>query len=244
MNIHKGFSFFNSRFTLLELKKALHETDADIVFLQEVVGENLILSKKIQQWPTVSQSEFLAENKWPHHAYGKNAIYSQRHHGNAILSRFPLEFAENISLSTYRMEQRGLLHCAITIPQLETPLHLFNVHLDLTQMSRKRQLHKIIARAHSHVPTNSPLVLAGDFNDWSQQASSILNESLQLQESSKVHHGDYQRSFPNFFPFLRLDRLYFRHLKIKSVNSWAHAPWSNLSDHLPLCIEFEIQSSS
>ncbi len=243
MNIHKGFSAFNTRFTLHELKAALDQTDADIVFLQEVVGENLKLQKKISAWPQVSQSEFLSHNKWPHHVYGKNAIYHQRHHGNAILSRFPIQFAENISLSTYKMEQRGLLHCAIQIPKLKTPLHLFNVHLDLTHLSRKKQLQKIIARAHSHVPPDAPLILAGDFNDWSKKASPLLQEFLQLEESSRSHRGDYAPSFPNFMPFLKLDRMYFRHLHLRSAEAWQHPPWSNLSDHLPLSIEFELKLS-
>ncbi len=241
MNIHKGFSIFNNRFTLHELKEALQETDADLVFLQEVVGENLKLSKKIPHWPGTNHCEFLSANKWPYHVYGKNATYHQRHHGNAILSRFPIVFAENIPLSNYKLEQRGLLHCAVKIPALDVPLHLFNVHLDLTHFSRKKQLQKIIARAHSHVPAKTPLILAGDFNDWSKQASPTLWQSLELKESSKTHAGDYQRSFPNFFPILRLDRLYYRHLKIILAETWQHAPWSNLSDHLPLVIEFEIE---
>ncbi len=37
-----------------------------------------------------SQFAFLADEIWPHFAYGKNAIYSAGHHGNAILSKHPI----------------------------------------------------------------------------------------------------------------------------------------------------------
>ena len=40
-NIHKGFSHFNRRVVINELRERLRELDADIVFLQEVQGEHL-----------------------------------------------------------------------------------------------------------------------------------------------------------------------------------------------------------
>ncbi|PIS11989.1 MAG: hypothetical protein COT73_00920, partial [Bdellovibrio sp. CG10_big_fil_rev_8_21_14_0_10_47_8] len=101
-NIHKGFSFSGWDFTLHTIKQALQETKADIVLLQEVVGENHQLRKAVPQWPTEAQFEFLADTVWPHYSYGKNAVFSLSHHGNAILSRFPIIKEENINISTNR----------------------------------------------------------------------------------------------------------------------------------------------
>ncbi|MDO9195055.1 MAG: EEP domain-containing protein, partial [Rhodoferax sp.] len=36
VNIHKGFSFFNRKFILHELREAIRSVGADVVFLQEV----------------------------------------------------------------------------------------------------------------------------------------------------------------------------------------------------------------
>src|SRR3546814_8338910 len=38
VNTHKGFTVFNRRFILHELREAIRATHADIVFLQEVLG--------------------------------------------------------------------------------------------------------------------------------------------------------------------------------------------------------------
>jgi endonuclease/exonuclease/phosphatase family metal-dependent hydrolase len=38
LNVHKGFTFFNRRFILPELREAVRATGADLVFLQEVPG--------------------------------------------------------------------------------------------------------------------------------------------------------------------------------------------------------------
>ena len=40
LNVHKGFTFFNRRFILPELRDAVRATDADLVFLQEVHGSH------------------------------------------------------------------------------------------------------------------------------------------------------------------------------------------------------------
>ena len=39
VNTHKGFTAFNRRFILPELREAVRSTGADLVFLQEVLGE-------------------------------------------------------------------------------------------------------------------------------------------------------------------------------------------------------------
>jgi endonuclease/exonuclease/phosphatase family metal-dependent hydrolase len=127
-NIHKGFSMGNRRFVLDGIRQAIRETSADLVFLQEVLGEHQDHKKKYPEWRKDSQFEFLADEVWPHYAYGKNAIYTSGHHGNAILSKYPFTFFENIDISTNRVEQRGLLHGVIEIPGHKQPIHAICVY--------------------------------------------------------------------------------------------------------------------
>ena len=114
-NIHKGFSHFNRRVVLHELRDRLRELDADIVFLQEVQGEHRHHAGRHRDYPDEAQHEFIAGTVWPHHAYGKNAVYEDGHHGNAILSRFPIVQSHNKDVSAHRFESRGLLHCEIEL---------------------------------------------------------------------------------------------------------------------------------
>ena len=50
-NIHKGFSQFNRRMMVHELRDRLRELSADIVFLQEVQGLHLGHVERHPDWP-------------------------------------------------------------------------------------------------------------------------------------------------------------------------------------------------
>ncbi|MDI1232026.1 MAG: endonuclease/exonuclease/phosphatase family protein [Methylobacter sp.] len=119
-NIHKGFNVGNRRFVLHQIRDALIAADADLMFLQEMQGEHQRHQQKIPDWPVLSQLEFLAENTWPFHVYGKNAIYNAGHHGNAILSKHPFERWKNINVSPFPWASRSLLHGVIRLPGMAT----------------------------------------------------------------------------------------------------------------------------
>ena len=50
-NIHKGFSQFNRRMMIHELRDHLRLLDADIIFLQEVLGQNRRHAARFEDWP-------------------------------------------------------------------------------------------------------------------------------------------------------------------------------------------------
>src|SRR5690348_5478329 len=113
VNIHKGFTTFNRRFILPELRDAVRKVGADIVFMQEVLGTHDEHGKKIaEDWPDgAGQYEFLADSIWPQYAYGRNMVYPKGHHGNAVMSKFPIVQHQNHDVSIAGPEKRGLLHC-------------------------------------------------------------------------------------------------------------------------------------
>ena len=89
-NIHKGFSFFKRRLVIHGVREHLRALNADLVFLQEVQGGRARHERRLMNWPEQSQYEFLADAIWPDFAYGKNAAYDAGHHGNAVLSKYPI----------------------------------------------------------------------------------------------------------------------------------------------------------
>ena len=89
-NIHKGFSNFNRRMVVHELRDRLRLLGADLVFLQEVLGDHQRHAQRFANWPEEPQYEFLADSVWRDFAYGRNSVYDLGHHGNAVLSRYPL----------------------------------------------------------------------------------------------------------------------------------------------------------
>ena len=228
-NIHKGLSQFNRRVVLHELRERLRELDADVVFLQEVQGERLFTRHAAD--PRQPQHDFLAHDTWPHRAYGMNAVYDNGHHGNAIVSRFPILRWENQDVSTNPLESRGVLHAEVKVPGHAEPLHAVCVHFDLTKRGRGLQFNALADRIRRMVPEGAPLVVAGDFNDWNNHASRLLAQELQLTEVFESSGGKLARSWPVAMPLLRLDRIYVRGLHIE--HGEMH-PWRKASDHAAL----------
>ncbi|MFM9971539.1 MAG: endonuclease/exonuclease/phosphatase family protein [Burkholderiales bacterium] len=235
-NIHKGFSHLNRRLTIHELRHGLREIDPDIVFLQEVQGRHDRHAKRHLTWPEEPQYEFLADEVWQDHAYGRNAVYDHGHHGNAILSRYPIVFAENQDVSNHKFERRGLLHCIVAPPQ-GPRIHCVCVHLSLDERGRRHQIGELITRMRHLVPSNERLLIAGDFNDWRNLAGRRLADSLNMLEAFRDRHGKYARSFPSAFPILRLDRIYTRGFTVDHAQVHHGKPWSRISDHAAISAE-------
>ncbi len=97
-NIHKGVSAFGRRARIHEIKHALQLLDADLVFLQEVQGQHDHHAQRHAHWPAHAQHEFLA-GETHHAAYGMNAVYAHGHHGNALLSRYPIRAEHQLKQS-------------------------------------------------------------------------------------------------------------------------------------------------
>jgi endonuclease/exonuclease/phosphatase family metal-dependent hydrolase len=233
-NIHKGFSQFNRRMVLHDLREHLRGIQADVVFLQEVVGAHNSHPARYADYPEQSQYEFLADSIWQDFAYGKNAVYPEGHHGNAILSRFPIASWQNEDVSAHRFEQRGLLHCAVEVPGWGETLHCICVHFGLFARGRRMQLAALRDRIKREVPPHAPLVIAGDFNDWRGEACDVLARGLHLSEAFGATHGAPAKSSPAALPLFRLDRIYVRGLQVKNTHVYAGRPWSKISDHAAL----------
>jgi endonuclease/exonuclease/phosphatase family metal-dependent hydrolase len=238
-NIHKGFSQFNRRMVLHELRERLRELDADIVFLQEVQGKHGRHGLKHANYPTEPQHEFLADEFWTHHAYGMNAVYEEGHHGNAILSRFPILQSRNKDVSAHRFEQRGLLHTEIDIEGRH--IHCVCAHFGLFAKGRREQMNSLIEHVLAEVPPDAPLVIAGDFNDWRNQLSRALAKELGVRDVFDLYSGRPARSYPSGIPIFRLDRIYVRGFKVQCCDVHIGGKWRRLSDHAALSAQLERQ---
>jgi len=236
-NIHKGFSQFHRHMMVHELRDQLRALGPDIVFLQEVQGMDKRNARKFDNWPEEPQYDFLAEDFWESAAYGSNVAYSHGHHGNAILARFPMEDAHNQDVTQMRFERRGLLHCALNVPGHPKPIHCVCIHLSVFARSRRRQLDALAGHLEAIVDPGSPLIIAGDFNDWRNEADLLLAKRLGLIEVFGGAWDDLEspgRSFPSRLPMLRLDRIYVRGFSVLRAEIFFGAPWSGISDHAAL----------
>jgi endonuclease/exonuclease/phosphatase family metal-dependent hydrolase len=247
-NIHKGVT--SGRPRIHALKLALAQLDTDLLFLQEVQGRHdRHALRHAAHWPPLGQHEFLAGES--HHvAYGMNAVYDHGHHGNALLSRFAIASIRNQDVSDHAYESRGILHCAIDIDG--TQVHCYVVHLGLFAGGRRRQTAALIEAVRSSAPPDAPVIIAGDFNDWTNQLSEFLRIRLgvsEVFEDQEMPHGlmgylrklggmpsrqQPARTFPASMPWLRLDRIYLRGFEVESAEVLRGGLWATLSDHAPI----------
>lgn len=239
INIHKGFSPLNRRFVLPRLKEAIHAEAADIVFLQEVVGENIKKAARHRDWPAKAQHEYIADGVGLGHIYGKNAAYTSGHHGNAILSRYPILICEKVDISTNRFEKRGLLYGMIKLPENRHALHCVCVHLGLLARSRRKQFVKMREYIQERIPPGAPVIVAGDFNEWRKNRKDELETGLQMRDAGLAAFGKKLRTFPSLLPVFPLDRIYLRGMKVLKAQILREGMWKNLSDHAAFLAEVE-----
>ena len=188
-NIHKAHSMRGCH--LNELKNGLKEMGADLICLQEVQDLNTKRSSATLSEHGDSQVAALQANLYPHIAYGANAIYDHGHHGNAILSKYPIQQWRNIDVSDHRLEQRGILHATVDHPQLGE-VHVINSHFGLFKVSRVRQAQALIYHVRESVPKHAPLIVAGDSNDWNLHVHRLLTRELLLQDAIETIQRNVQ----------------------------------------------------
>jgi endonuclease/exonuclease/phosphatase family metal-dependent hydrolase len=265
-NIHKGVSSIRSEPRVHALKQAIGLFDADVVFLQEVQGKHDLHAAKYgeehhghRHWPQKAQHEFLAvDARHLHSAYGMNAVYDHGHHGNALLSAFPIANTHNHDVSDHAYEQRGILHCVLQTPTCQ--VHCYVVHLGLFEGGRTRQTAALIEAVKASAPNGEPVIIAGDFNDWRNTLSGKLREALGVQEvfdqiGSQSALGDLvrtlarrkaatsitpARTFPAALPVFRLDRIYVRGFKVETAEVMHGTLWAKLSDHAPIVASLKL----
>lgn len=230
-NIHKGVQgpVWRPRLEIENIKRAIDGLDVDIMGLQEVRGFNRRFAQKWSHWPEVDQAEAVAPAGFAS-VYASNAVTRHGEHGNALVSRWPLQRLGHRDISDHRLEQRGLLHSAVVTPWGE--LHVIVLHLGLSAGTRWRQVERLAAYVDNHVGETVPLVVMGDFNDWHGRLHAPMAD---LKLEAAVQRC---RTFPARWPVWSLDRIYARGLQPVSANVPHGRAWARWSDHLPLITEW------
>lgn len=224
-NIHKGVGWGSRRSTLHQIQDQIKISHSDIILLQEIRG---------------SQFEIITSSIWPHFSYGKNAIYQKGHHGNAILSKYPIIDSDNIDLSLRRYERRGMLHSIVILPGQVKLLHVLCVHLGLLQKDRRKQLNSIVNYIESNFTQNDLVILGGDFNDWKGYATKPLVDMMSFHEAFLATGNSYAKTYPAWIPMLKLDRVYFRGFDVTHADRMMNQSWRHLSDHIALSVSLKV----
>lgn len=236
-NIHKGVQGLGPRrrLEIHNLGHAVEQLDADIVCLQEVRKGHRGEEQYFSRWPDMPQAEFLAPEGYEA-VYRTNAVTKHGEHGNALLSRWPVNTHQHEDMSDHRFEQRGLLHVELAVHGHN--VHVIVAHLGLIKASRVRQLDQLRGFIEREVPADALLLVAGDFNDWGALVQTSF-KAMGMQAAASSRHP----TFPARLPMAQLDHVFARGLTPLGVHVPRGRIWWRMSDHLPLIAEFGLPDS-
>ena len=244
-NNHKGVRGLGprKRLEIHNLGLAVESFDADVVCLQEVRLFHHRDARRFQHgrqgWPMGGQADFLAPEGYEV-AYRTNAVTRHGEHGNALLSRWPIGEVVHHDVSDHRFEQRGLLHVPVQWQGL--CVHVVVAHFALLHAGRVRQVQRLAQYLAAEVPAGEPLMVAGDFNDWSEKLDAPMREIGLTRAADPAPAGwplVHKPTFPALAPVFALDRVYLRGLRCRSTLVPRGAGWRKWSDHLPLLVELQ-----
>ena len=214
----------------------LHQTSADIIFLQEVTPLFLEL---LQASPLDSQYSI---------SIGNPAQYTQ-----VTLSRLPID--ETSSLSLPSKYDRTVLITRVSLNGSQ--LSLVNVHLESGLNDDKERLEQI-QQIYTNLETKA-VIWAGDFNygndsDEARQMDTLFEDAAQSQSHQTAFSYNIEtnplanRNKFWFEPSRRLDRIYYRDLPKFTLAEYELAIELNtnngviLSDHFPVKANFAFKN--
>lgn len=225
-NIHSGVGN-DKKHDYQRIGKFLKARNADIVLLQEM--DTRPSQRTIEQdlrdicasgvYQLVESPALTEKTGW---------------YGNAVLTRFPVLSKETLDVSQDGFQPRNIQAVALDTPN--GPLTVVNTHKGLKKRERRSQfalLHEYIATRLEEQPT--PLVLAGDFNEWQFFTSAFRKLDTTLNQH-KVG-----ATFPSRLPLFSLDRVWTTDdIDVQQVKKLKDKHTRILSDHLPVQIDVRL----
>ncbi len=221
-NVHKCRGM-DGRASAARIAGVLGEVDADVIALQEVLEH---------------QAETISHDLGFQFALGETRKYRGYSYGNVVLSRFPIRQMRNYDLSVRGREERGCLRADLAVDG--TVLHVFNVHLGTAFLERRTQGRRLIApELLNDAEIQSPRIVMGDFNEWTQGLATRLLRSHLVSADMRAHLR-HSRTYPGVLPVFHLDHIYYDPiLHLERLTLWRTPKALVASDHLPLVGEFK-----
>ncbi|MCH7639506.1 MAG: endonuclease/exonuclease/phosphatase family protein [Bacteroidetes bacterium] len=217
-NVHKWGGRRGGRsFTPAKAEAVLHELDADVIALQEVLrpfdGPD----------PLIELADHLGYTM----AFVCTRVHRRGELGNAVLARWPFAAAFAIDLSFGRLEQRSAL--AVQFQGDRAPLTIAATHLAIVDGTRKRQVESLLS--HPQI-ARGPVILLGDMNAWRRKSAAARH--LDSEFLIRHHNTNWPASYPSVRPIMALDRAYARGATLENLHVHTSPAARKGSDHLPV----------
>ena len=176
--------------------------------------------------------------------------------GQAVLSRYPIDFHERIALEN--VTNKPFFYKAFYIDRLAQitkinikgrSLILINVHLEAFDVSTRQKQTEFLQKLLSKYVDNYPVLLIGDFNSTlintenPQPTINLLlkNPSLKSAIPKDKLSNEESTTFPSDKPIAKLDYIFYTPKTIEAVEWRIISEAKQASDHLPLMMKFRFR---
>jgi len=220
----------------------IDELSPDVVALQEV-------DASIPRTHRQDQAKIIGEMSGMDFRFFPVVKNGNQKYGLAILSRFPFQDVRVGRLPTLyprlrlKLQRRGVMWA--TLNTSSGSMHFFNTHLSLYRLERRKQSRAILGKDWlMAVPKEAPVIFCGDLNagPLSPVYRRLTRYLIDAQKSS-LHSERSYPTFPSRRPFLRIDHIFIsRHFRTLNTIIPTNKNTRLASDHLPLCVDLEIDS--
>lgn len=233
-NIHHGEGM-DEVVDLERIARLIRDVDPDLVAVQEV-------DSVVERTDGVDQAAELGRLTGMHPAFGRFMAYQGGAYGMAVLSRWPIESAENIRLPD-GAEPRTALAVSVRLPASGELLRFVGIHFYRTEEERLAQAVQLEERlARSTRPEGRagsggiPTILAGDFN--STPGSAVMDH-LGIAWTD-VPKGADRLTFPSWAPQREIDFVLVRPATRFRVLNARMLDEPVASDHRPVFVRLAV----
>lgn len=221
-NIHYGKGM-DGLFSLENIAGVINKSNADIVGLQEI-SDSLMADR-------------LGELTNMHVVFGQS-LGKSNGYGDAILSKLPFEWVNNLSIPSASSSRYQAMAVDIELPNNAGSVRIINTHFDWlkTLGSEHARLSSIdvIEEAFFKENSNLPVILTADLN--SLPNSDVLKK---LEEYGWVNYtdGNTYHTYSSTKPEKQIDYILYRSNKILEVENMFVMYGEESSDHLPVVMD-------
>lgn len=234
-NIHKCIGGIDRRYRPDRIVETIDHHAPDVVFLQEV-------DSGVRRSRLHHQSDLLGDLLGFRHRvwFPTVRVRGGGEYGNAILSRHRIAESSKIDLTIPLKKKRSAIHARIVVEPAEghhRTVHVWDLHLGLAGFERRIQLRRFLdSHPFHHLRHETPLVVAGDFNDL----YGTLGPKLLIPAGFRTWKHPVA-TFPAWAPLRALDSLYVRGSIEMTGCARSHLSVARFaSDHAPLVADLEL----
>ncbi|MBX3741568.1 MAG: endonuclease/exonuclease/phosphatase family protein [Akkermansiaceae bacterium] len=220
--------------------RVINRFHPDIIALQEVDAHRLRSAEH-------DQADLIARHLEFRHVFHSMLEEEKEKYGIAVFSPLPFEPVKTGLLTKAEpsrlREARGAIWVKLGREETGRDVHFINTHFGLGRDERNRQAAALMGDGWlGSIPDDEPVILCGDFNSTRRSVAwKRISERYQDAQLSLPQHRP-RPTFPSMRPLARLDHVFIsRHFKVRSITIPHGHTAVVASDHLPLCVELEME---